>query len=44
VSESPEFVSEAQELIDSFSHLLLEIEGQMRDGDEYDPDLFNGSF
>ncbi|MFV8756181.1 chemotaxis protein CheA [Nannocystaceae bacterium ST9] len=44
MSESPEFVSEAQEIIESFSRQLLEIEGQIRDGDDYDPDLLNGSF
>jgi two-component system chemotaxis sensor kinase CheA len=44
VSESPEFVSEAQEIIETFSRQLLEIEGQINDGDEYDPDLLNGSF
>jgi two-component system chemotaxis sensor kinase CheA len=44
VSESPEFVSEAQEIIESFSRQLLEIEGQIRDGDDYDPDLLNGAF
>ncbi len=44
MTESPEFVSEAQEIIEAFSSQLLEIEGQIRDGDEYDPDLLNGAF
>ncbi len=44
MSDSPEFVSEAQELIDTFARKLLEIEGQTRDGDDYDPDLLNESF
>ncbi|EDM78298.1 chemotaxis protein CheA [Plesiocystis pacifica SIR-1] len=44
MSESPEFVSEAQEIIETFSRQLLEIEGQLRDGDDYDPDLLNGAF
>ena len=41
---SDEFVSEAQEIIETFSRQLLEIEGQLRDGDEYDPELVNGAF
>ncbi|KIG13170.1 Signal transduction histidine kinase CheA [Enhygromyxa salina] len=44
MSDSPEFVSEAQEIIETFSRQLLEIEGQIKDGDDYDPDLLNGSF
>jgi two-component system chemotaxis sensor kinase CheA len=44
VSESPEFVSEAQEIIETYSRQLLEMEGQIRDGDDYDPDLLNGAF
>jgi two-component system chemotaxis sensor kinase CheA len=44
VSDSPEFVSEAQEIIETFSRRLLEIEGQINDGDDYDPDLLNGAF
>ncbi len=44
MSESPEFVSEAQEIIESFSRQLLEIEGQIRDSSDYDPDLLNGAF
>ena len=44
MNESPEFVSEAQEIIETFSRQLLEIEGQIRDEDEYDPDLLNGAF
>lgn len=44
MNESPEFVSEAQEIIETFSSQLLEIEGQLRDGDDYDPDLLNGAF
>ncbi|MFO7563596.1 MAG: chemotaxis protein CheA [Enhygromyxa sp.] len=44
MSESSEFISEAQEIIETFSRQLLEIEGQVKDGDEYDPDLLNGAF
>jgi two-component system chemotaxis sensor kinase CheA len=44
VSESPEFVSEAQELIEALSRYLWEIEGQINSGDDYDPDLLNGAF
>jgi two-component system chemotaxis sensor kinase CheA len=44
VSASPEFASEVREIIDLFSDQLLEIEGQLRDGDDYDPDLLNGAF
>jgi two-component system chemotaxis sensor kinase CheA len=44
VSESSEFISEAQEIIETFSRQLLEIEGQVKDGDDYDPDLLNGAF
>jgi two-component system chemotaxis sensor kinase CheA len=44
VSESPEFVSEAQELIEALSRQLWEIEGQINSGDDYDPDLLNGAF
>ena len=44
MSDSPEFVSEAQEIIETFSRQLLEIEGQLNDGDDYDPDLLNGAF
>lgn len=44
MSESPEFISEAQEIIEAFSRDLLQIEGQINDGDDYDPDLLNGAF
>ena len=44
MSESPEFVSEAQELVETLSRQLWEIEGQINSGDEYDPDLLNGAF
>ncbi len=44
MSESPEFISEAQEIIETFSRQLVEIEGQLSDGDDYDPDLLNGAF
>ena len=44
MSESSEFISEAQEIIETFSRQLLEIEGQVKDGDDYDPDLLNGAF
>jgi two-component system, chemotaxis family, sensor kinase CheA len=44
VNESPEFISEAQEIIETFSRQLVEMEGQLNDGDDYDPDLLNGAF
>lgn len=44
MSDSPEFVSEAQEIIETFSRQLLEMEGQLRDEDDYDPELLNGAF
>lgn len=43
MSES-EFVSEAQEVIETFSRKLLEIEGSVRKGEEVDPDLLNAAF
>jgi two-component system chemotaxis sensor kinase CheA len=43
LSES-EFVSEAQEVIETFSRKLLEIEGSVRKGEEVDPDLLNAAF
>ena len=44
MSDSPEFLSEAQELIENFSGQLFQIEGQIKEGDDYDPDLLNGAF
>jgi two-component system chemotaxis sensor kinase CheA len=44
VTGSSEFLSEAQDIVESFSRQLLEIEQQLKDGDEYDPDLLNGAF
>jgi len=44
VSDSPEFLSEAQELIENFSGQLFQIEGQIKEGEDYDPDLLNGAF
>lgn len=38
-----EFVSEAQDLIETLSSNLLELERQQRDGN-YDPDVLNGAF
>ena len=43
MSES-EFISEAQEVIETFSRKLLEIEAAVRKGDDVDPDLLNASF
>ena len=39
-----EFVSEAQEVIETFSRKLLEIEVSVRRGADVDPDLVNASF
>ncbi len=44
MSESQEFVSEAQELIESYSKHLGAIEVQIQDGVDYDPDLLNAAF
>ena len=44
MSDSPEFLSEAQELLETFSGQLFQIEGQIKEGDDYDPDLLNGAF
>ena len=40
---SAEFLSEAQEVIETFSRNLLELDAQQRVGD-YDPDLLNAAF
>ncbi len=40
---SAEFLSEAQEVIESFSRNLLQLDAQQRSGD-YDPDLLNAAF
>lgn len=44
MSEFSEFLSEAQELIETFSRLLFEIEDRHRDNLELDPDQINASF
>ncbi|MCA9681066.1 MAG: chemotaxis protein CheA [Myxococcales bacterium] len=43
VSQS-EFVAEVQELIETFSRRLTEIEGQIKTGNESDPEALNGAF
>lgn len=43
MSNSPEFLPEAQELVEAFSRQLSTIEGQL-DGGEPSPDLLNGAF
>ncbi len=40
---SNEFLTEAQEVIEAFSHNLLELDAQQRTGD-YDPDVLNAAF
>ncbi len=40
---SPEFVSEAQEIIEGFARLLLTLEAQQRTG-SFEPDLLNAAF
>lgn len=40
---SSEFLSEAQEVVESFSRNLLQLDAQQRSGD-YDPDLLNAAF
>jgi two-component system chemotaxis sensor kinase CheA len=44
MSDSSEFVAEAQELIDGYSQQLLALDAQLRDAGEPDPDLLNGAF
>lgn len=44
MSDSSELILEAQELIETFSRLLFELEDQLRDGEELDPDKVNESF
>ena len=44
MSDSSELILEAQELIETFSRLLFELEDQLRDGEEIDPDKVNESF
>jgi len=45
LTASSEFITEAQEVVETFSRCLLEIEGQLRDDpDGVDPDLVNASF
>ncbi|MCA9710752.1 MAG: chemotaxis protein CheA, partial [Myxococcales bacterium] len=41
---STEFLSEAQDVIEEFSRNLLELDGQQRAGQQYDPDLLNAAF
>ncbi|MEM9463215.1 MAG: chemotaxis protein CheA [Myxococcota bacterium] len=41
---SAEFLSEAQDVIEEFSRNLLELDGQQRAGQQYDPDLLNAAF
>jgi two-component system, chemotaxis family, sensor kinase CheA len=40
---STEFLTEAQEVIEAFSHNLLELDAQQRSGD-HDPDVLNAAF
>lgn len=40
---SSEFLTEAQEVIEAFSHNLLELDAQQRSGD-HDPDVLNAAF
>ncbi|KIG16977.1 Signal transduction histidine kinase CheA [Enhygromyxa salina] len=44
MSNSLDSISEAQELIEAFSSRLIEVEGQLRDGDELDPALVDAAF
>ncbi|MEX1363936.1 MAG: chemotaxis protein CheA, partial [Nannocystaceae bacterium] len=41
---STEFLSEAQDVIEELSRNLLELDGQQRAGQQYDPDLLNAAF
>nr|MCH9688616.1 chemotaxis protein CheA [Deltaproteobacteria bacterium] len=41
---SSEFLSEAQDVIEELSRNLLELDGQQRAGQQYDPDLLNAAF
>ncbi len=44
MSASSEFLSEAQDIVETFSRQLLEIDRQIGSSGEYDPDLLNGAF
>lgn len=43
-TETPEFVGEAQEIVDTFSRSLLSLEEAIRDGGTFDPDVLNAAF
>lgn len=44
MTESSEFISEAQEIIEALSRDLLTLERPVRTGDDYDPELLNAAF
>ena len=44
MSDGVEFVSEAQEIIETLSKGLLELERGIRANEDYDPDLLNSAF
>lgn len=43
-SDAPEFVAEAQEIVDTFSRSLFCLEEAIRDEGEFDPDVLNAAF
>lgn len=43
-SETPEFVAEAQEIVDTFSRSLFSLEEAIRDEGDFDPDVLNAAF
>jgi two-component system chemotaxis sensor kinase CheA len=44
VSDAPDFVSEAQDLVEAFSRALLDIDTQNRESGSFDPEVLNGAF
>ncbi len=44
MSESNEFISEAQEIIEGLSRDLLDLERSVRAGEDFDPELLNAAF
>jgi two-component system, chemotaxis family, sensor kinase CheA len=44
MSEASELLLEGQELVETFSRLLFDIEDRLREGEELDPDQLNESF
>lgn len=43
-TDTPEFVGEAQEIVDTFSRALLTLEEAIRESESFDPDVLNAAF